>query len=172
MRVTMLILTSAFCAVRLQPLLSGAPVTNSDQGPILIDEINSRGVLGRLGHPLGTVLTVEGVVFCGDAVPNKNHEGRIWLDVQTVDGQSLDETERFQFDLKEFAPHGIDIDDDDLPPIMTESHGDGFKCLVFETGGFTGGPRDGIIDVPIQAGRFWRFESQLVVIRDLGSTDN
>lgn len=140
--------------------------------PIPISEIERRGVLGQLGHPLGTKLTVEGTVFDGDTSGLKGESGRMWLDIQRVAGDDLPKALRMKFDLEEWTPHGTNLDDDELPPITKEVHGQPFKYLVYEKGGFVGDPEDVIWDRPFRAGAWWRFTTYLVVMRDLNETND
>jgi hypothetical protein len=57
--------------------------------PITLEELHSRGVLGRLGVPLGTAVKIEAVVLSGDALRMKRFQGQYLLEVKRVGGKEL-----------------------------------------------------------------------------------
>jgi hypothetical protein len=129
---------------------SGSPATTSRE--ISVEEIRDKGVVGLLGLPLGTIVTVSGV-----AVPNtslrKADEGEaLFLKVVAVDGQPLAKPIEFPFR----KAHDTVVASE---PVI----GKEFSYRGYETGGFEG--------VPLNYGASWQtmgfhFSDEFLVLAD------
>lgn len=95
--------------------------------PIPVAELEAAGVLGRLGQPLGTVVTIEGVVADEKYERPKIDDRQILLLVRRVNGTKLAKEQVFCFSdpTKSFAQPKANA---------------AFKYLGYETGGFEGVP--------------------------------
>ena len=110
--------------VTLRPnLAADPPKEEKKEKPIPIDEVRKRGVLGALGHPLGTIVTVEGEAFDGDETKWKWDATKTLLRVKTVDGTELKKEAVFHF-------HSEDAE--------KPKFGAKFKYTGYETGGYHG----------------------------------
>ncbi len=115
--------------------------------------LNTIPVIGRLDQPLGTIVTIEGVVADESYTNRKLDLGHTLLRVQTVNGTKLAEERVFHF----HAGAGIE-----KPKVNAK-----FKYVVYETGGFRGDP-DKLRDyVEIRAATTgWGFSTDLCIVRD------
>jgi hypothetical protein len=95
---------------------------------ITVSELNQLQVIGLLGHPLGTIVTIEGVVADDSYRIMRADLGHTLLRVQTVGGKKLLKEQVFHFGN---APAEIE-----KPKV-----GSKFKYIGYETGGFTGTPQ-------------------------------
>ncbi|HKB40057.1 MAG TPA: hypothetical protein VKD72_26715, partial [Gemmataceae bacterium] len=94
--------------------------------------MNKRQVLGSLGKPLGTLVTVEGVAANDDYRQLKIDQGKILLRIQKVDGKALKEEAIFPFEDLPFAS------------VKKPAIGARFKYLGYETGRFVGIPQEAL----------------------------
>jgi hypothetical protein len=118
----LLLLTSACRAPDDKRVPSTEPVS-----PISLDELCARGVAGRLGVPLGTFVTVSGVVIPNTSLAKASVSEPFILRVERVAGRHLDPpVEYFSSSF----------------PLSNEATalkiGDRFECRGYETGGFNG----------------------------------
>jgi hypothetical protein len=92
--------------VMLRPnIAADPPKEEKKEKPIPIDEVRKRGILGDLGHPLGTIVTVEGEAADDYYRKRKADSGHTLLRVKSVNGTELKEEVVFRFDgKKEDAP--------------------------------------------------------------------
>ncbi len=85
-----------------------APATRPGAGPIPIEEVRSRQILGDLGVPMGTWVTIEGAPIDGKDLLFKDAWGRKYLNVERVDGRRMPKP--VQIELRDSAgslPNGI-----------------------------------------------------------------
>src|SRR5438067_230573 len=69
----------------------------AEQKPISLSELHQRRVLGELGHPLGEVLTIEGIAISGEEERQKRLADETLLKVQSVEGKLLAEAVKLSF---------------------------------------------------------------------------
>jgi hypothetical protein len=99
------------------------PKEEKKDKPIPIEEVRKRGVLGQLGHPLGTIVTVEGEAADEDYRRLKADMGHTLLRIKSVNGVELKEEVVFRFDGKKA----------DAPKVGTK-----FKYVGYESAGYYG----------------------------------
>lgn len=109
------------------PAAGGSPVQPAP-APIQAIELSERPVIGDLGHPLGKIVTIEGVVADGDFTRKKADVGGTLLRIQSVDGKPLQSEVIYHF-----APSS-------LVKIAKPTVGSRFKYRGYETGEFSGSP--------------------------------
>jgi hypothetical protein len=93
--------------------------------PITYADLVNRPVLGRLGQPLGQIVTIQGVFADGTFTRMKKDDGWILVRVQVVNGQRLEHEQVFQYERAAKNSPAV---------------GSAFKFIGYETGGFTGEP--------------------------------
>ena len=121
--------------------------------PLTIDEINQRGVMGRLGHPLGTIVRVTGRTVDGDQLRLKEFSGKTVLQIERVDGKLLSSPMLFPFQAF------LDMIDD-------PAAGRRFEYIGYETGAFTGRPQGTFDHVPPIPSTAWRFSTSFEILAD------
>jgi hypothetical protein len=102
--------------------------------PIAISELRARGIEGRLGSPLGTILEVSGIVVANTSRAKADISEPFFLRIEEVNGKKLDPPEELpsrNLPLAHLAPE-LKV-------------GDRFHCVGYETGGFEGTP-PGVFD--------------------------
>lgn len=105
-------------------LAADPPKEEKKEKPIPIMDVWTRGILGQLGHPLGTVVRIEGEVEAYDGLKHgKALEGKTLLRVKLVNGT----------EPKEGVLFGLDFAKADKPKV-----GEKFKYIGYETGTFEG----------------------------------
>ena len=123
-----------------------------DSKPLTIAEVNRRKVIGELGHPLGTVVTIEGQAADETYTREKSDAGRTLLRVKSVNGKELAQEVVFPFASLETVKL--------TPPVV----GSRFRLIGFETGEFVGMP-DGVFDyVPRFATTNYYLRASFVVV--------
>jgi hypothetical protein len=123
--------------------------------PITLAELSERQILGSLGHPLGTLLTVEGVVADGTYTKLKYDAGHTLLRVQVVEGKELKDEVVFHFDAF--------LDWVEKPKV-----GSRFKYFGYETGGFIGVPAKSFDGIGPAVPRFG-FVTKFAVLREVAN---
>ncbi|MDC7998742.1 hypothetical protein [Gilvibacter sediminis] len=98
----------------------------------LMDMGQSYDLIGELGHPLGTTLTVEGVIIDG---PFKGYEGGPNLLVQKINDTVIQKIIRIP--LKPYWPNWEKFSEENEPNIKK---GETWSLRVYETGSFEGVP--------------------------------
>ena len=93
-------------------------------------------VVGMLGQPLGTVVTIEGVVVEDDYRRMKEDQGKTLLKVEKVDGVVLEG--EVILSLTQYAW---------TSPFLFEP-GKRFELVGYESGGFTGIPEEAFDHIP------------------------
>lgn len=104
-----------------QAALSKEPDENGLQ--ITADELRNATIIGDLGVPLGTVVTVEGKYQDMTYTKRKADEGRIVLVIESVDGKKLENSVQFDTGREN----------------STKKDGERFKLVGCEYGEFWGG---------------------------------
>jgi hypothetical protein len=126
----------------------------ADEKPIRAGELNTRGVLGDLGHPLGTVVTVEGVVADENYRMRKEDGGETLLRIQKVNGKALKNEVVFRFRCFRFVE------------VKKPAAGSKFRYVGYETGEYTGIPPEALkaARVVVQT-KGYAFETSFLVLR-------
>lgn len=131
------------------------PATASSEPPLTIDEVRLRGVTGRLGPRLGTIVEVSGSVV---AVPEPRRKAHatvpFLLSITAVDDNHLREPVVY-----EFIPYHSSL-------VFTPKIGDAFRFIGYETGGFEGSPNGfyKIEGVPYHADVNYGFSARFVAL--------
>lgn len=136
----LLLAVGVVIGVALRPnVAADPPKEEKKEKPIPIDEVRKRGVLGDLGYPLGTIVTIEGEVEEFDGLKHgKALESKTLLRVKSVNGVGL----------KDGVLFGLDFAEADKPKVGAK-----FKYTGYEGGRFDGivpgsskytGPRQGV----------------------------
>lgn len=132
-------------------------VTSADKASgqatsITISELNKLQVIGWLGQPLGKIVTIEGVVTDDYYRKMKVDAGQTLLRVQAVDGKKLPGEQ-----IVTVLSAGVE-----KPKV-----GSKFKYIGYETGGFTGVPREAFRYMqPVVATTGYYFTTDFVVVRE------
>ena len=121
---------------------------------IHVSELNLNKVIGYLGHPLGEIVTIEGIAADGNDTRQKADTGELLLRVQGVNGKPLKREVILHF----FPFQGV--------PIKNPSVGAKFRYIGYETGGFSGVPEKAFDYVPQAATTGHYFSTSFVVLRD------
>lgn len=102
----LLLAVGVVIGVTLRPnVAADPPKDEKKEKPIPIDEVRKRGVLGDLGHPLGTIVTVEGEVADDYYRKRKADSGYHLLRIKSVNGVELKEEVVFRYEgAKEDKP--------------------------------------------------------------------
>jgi hypothetical protein len=135
------------------------PVTSADKAPdqtksITVADLRELQVIGWLGHPLGKIVTIEGIVADDYYRKYKADAGQTLLRVLTVNGQKLPEEKVFHF----FAHYFARVDE---PKV-----GSNFKYSGYETGSFTGTPQMNVEYLPAFCTTGYGFTTEFVILRD------
>ncbi|QEG21967.1 hypothetical protein [Mariniblastus fucicola] len=98
--------------------------TEDPKLPIPLDEISERGVMGKLGVPLGTSIAIEAQIIDGNTLRKKSTVSTYLLRVTHVDGQKLERTRDMRFGV-----FPLSFDFQKMPLASTHS---GFNKLLDE----------------------------------------
>ena len=121
--------------------------------PISARSFGKQNVIGYLGKPLGTVVRVTGTASSGNETRMKALEGKILLNIETVDGQPLK--------MPTWLLFGRAKNEIEQPRI-----GDKFDYYVHEYGSFDGivePPRELKIDSPVFAHDGFYYRKQITI---------
>ncbi len=126
--------------------------------PIPLAEVRERGIQGRLGVPLGTIVHLKGEAVANRSQAKVHASVPFFLKITRVDDRSLEAPILF--------PH--------YPSRMTVGQsltlGDHFHIVAYESGGYTGAP-DGLFKYTRSfATTGYFFETHLNVVKNLNST--
>lgn len=147
----LLLAVGVVIGVTLRPNIAADPPKDEKEKPIPIDELRKRGVLGDLGHPLGTIVTVEGEAADDDYRKLRADLGERLLRVKSVNGAELKTEVVFRY-------HGAQAD----KPVV----GAKFKFTGYEDGGFDGIVAGQFKYTGIQQGVGYHFQNSFVILKD------
>ncbi|RYD17616.1 MAG: hypothetical protein EOP88_25625 [Verrucomicrobiaceae bacterium] len=116
---------------------------------ISVEQLEKTGIVGRLGLPLGELTGMEGEIVAEESTGVKSDEGLLLLKVTSVSGKLQPHPQLFRFTS---------------PGEEKPSVGTRLKFRGYETGGFTGLPKNWPEDVPRHAGVGFHFESRIVIL--------
>ena len=106
----------------------GVPSTEPSN-PIPLSELHERGVAGRLGPRMGTIVEVTGTVVENESKMKADVSEPFFLRVEEVNGQTLQTPELFSSSAMKLIRR--------VPSLKI---GDHFKCVGYERGEFKGSP--------------------------------
>lgn len=126
-------------------------------GALSTNEVRQRQIIGELGKPLGTAVTVEATVIAGRELRHKSTDGKYLLQVTSVDGRPLQPPEIFEFFVPGSVKVGLvtnpwalyemktgkqtgSLDSEQIAELERGYVGRRCTLRVFETGHFLGGP--------------------------------
>jgi hypothetical protein len=121
---------------------------------ISVSELADQQVVGWLGHSLGKIVTIEGIVADQNYRRMKIDSGSLPLRVQRVNGKQLDKEQVFHFQ----SFQGAEVE---KPRVGAK-----FKYTGYETGAFTGIPHEAFKYVPPMATTGYGFTTSFVILRD------
>ena len=119
---------------------------------IHVSQLNK--VIGYLGHPLGEVITIEGITVDENYTKRKSDSGQLLLRVEDVNGKRLKNEV-----ILHFSPF-------ENVTIRNPSARAKFKYIGYETGGFNGIPERAFDYVPQAGTAGYAFSTSFVVLRD------
>lgn len=151
----LLILGLAFAAVIPPAMPSNSSQAQEASNPIHVSDLNDRPVIGRLGHPLGTIVQVGGVIADGSHTRMKADEGEILLRIQSVNGGAVEREIVMHL-------HSFPASRSGEPP---PAAGCKFAYIGYETGGFIGVPDDAFKYVPQVATQSHHFSTWFVALK-------
>lgn len=132
------------------------------EGQVHLDNLRPENIIGHLGFPLGTIVTIEGIVEDLNDSNAKADDGRTSLKIHTVNGQPL--AKPFHYD---FYPAEVKKGRFSTPPANVE-----FKYVGYEVANFYGHPAEAEKYwpriPPVATNRFgFRCEGRFVFLDDL-----
>jgi hypothetical protein len=159
------------CLVGVQP---------ADQGPLTYKDLMQRPVLGLLGVPLGTVAEIEAEIVRGG---NAKADPDFMLRVTAVDNVPLPDAMNMRFSVPAFVRVPIASNYFELHKLKTgeraasldtaqmEQLAEGYvgkrvRLACYESGGFSGMPKNKPPDVPSWQDRGFGFSTSLIVLAD------
>lgn len=155
MRPHTLIFVATFAVIAGACLLSrgdGPPA--SQPSPIPLSELWERGVAGRLGPRMGTIVEVTGVVVENKSNAKADVSEPFFLRVDSVEGRKLDKPQLFSSSAMQLI-RGV-------PALKV---GDSFRCIGYERGGFRGSPDGEFKHVEAHATQGFFFNVEFVVLK-------
>ena len=144
----------------LSTLLILACMTFSNEKPVnssgdTISYTELQKVTGRLGHPLGEIISVEGVILDEDARQMKEDLGKTLLKIEKVNEQKL--AQSVVLSLEYFA----------LSKPPEAKPGDKVKYAGYESGRFDGIPSEAFKYIPMVATQSYHFSVYFQVCKAL-----
>jgi hypothetical protein len=119
---------------------------------LTVTDLEKKSLLGQLGHPLGKIITIAGVVR-QRALWSKASPSDV-LSVEAVNDRPLAQPITIEFNLLMTAQVA--------KPVLGRS----FKYVGYETGGFTGIPQEAFKFVPAVATTGYRFNTSFQVLQE------
>ena len=128
--------------------------------PITLGELNSRGVVGMLGVPLGKIVEVTGVVVENRLKSMKSYVSEpYFIRIESVDRKRLDRP--VEFPARDVSPFIA-------KEVVDRRVGDRYRCFGYETGGFEGPPSRLFDFVPAFATTpSYQFRTQFVEVKQV-----
>jgi hypothetical protein len=142
-----------FLAFTVLSVAAQRPASTLPAGPIPLDEVHARGIEGKLGLRLGTVIEVSGEVITNSSQAKMNMDQPFFLRIDRVGDKALAQPAIFRardMDLQEARPE-LKI-------------GDHFHCAGYETGSFHGSPNGEFKYVKPYATVGYGFGTQFIIL--------
>jgi hypothetical protein len=164
----------------------GTAQDDAAKGPITYPELYKRGVVGRLGVPLGTAVEIKAEVVSGDTTRRKVLRGVYLLKVTHVDGKELASPPLMQYTVpfggieipncprNSFfeGPRDAEaerIESARIAKLERSYVGKVVRLVAYERGCFDGIPERLPDDVPLWQGSGFAFGPSLAVLAERGS---
>jgi hypothetical protein len=160
---------------------SHAHPKESTEPPLTAATLSQHPVIGRLGLPLGTPTDIEATVIAGRDLRMKEYEGRYLLRVITVAGRALPEPQVMEFSVRGSAHLATDasslhelktgeeshaLNSDQIAKLEQDYVGKRVRMLAYETGRYSGIPRNLPKDFPVWQDHSFAFTTSLVVLEE------
>ncbi len=156
------------------------------EGPITLEEIRRRNVVGELGITLGTSTEIEAEVVSGRTLQVKGNGNRYLLKVTHVAGKKMRKSPLMTFSVMGFEAinlasqpsdlyelkHGTKVDSLNAKQIEELEKGyvgKKVRLAVYESGTFEGVPKGLPEDLPVWAGVSFQFSTSLIVLKKFGA---
>ncbi|HPF38830.1 MAG TPA: hypothetical protein P5081_18500 [Phycisphaerae bacterium] len=169
-----------------QPKAASQTSDPADLEPPSIASLTANPVIGSLGLPLGTVAEIRATIVDGDDLRMKAYQGAYLLRVTNVDGRPLEPSRVKEFSVPPFIGVKLANDDFRLHKIKTGAEaksldanqvedlkkgyvGKEVRLAVYETGAYSGMPRNLSDDVPVWQSTDFVFSTWLVILADRSS---
>ena len=146
---------ATLCLAALAAAPATRPITRLAE-PVTLEEVRERGLAGRLGPRLGTVLTVAGVVVENRSRAKADEGEPFFLRIDAVDGRPLATPVLYAASAMDVAR--------DAPGLKV---GDRFRCAGFETGDFRGAADGEFRYVESYADQSFHFAPRFAVLKVL-----
>jgi len=129
------------------------PPATQPEPPVPLQDMLQRGIAGRLGARLGTIIEVEGQVVA-NTPPSKADDGIPYLlSITSVDGHALPEAVWYAF-----------IRDNQWVKAKDPKIGDKFHYVGYESGAFIGSPPAESAYMPLVQTMGWGFQTKFYVV--------
>jgi hypothetical protein len=157
---------------------------NSQNQPAHIgsqDDTSKTTITPKLNIPFGTIAKLEVEVYDGDSLQMKAYQGTYLLKINSVNDKKIgdtlllpltDETEELandNFGLYKltYRKTANSISDKEIAKMKKNYVGRKLTLMAYETGHFTGLPKDYFKYRPISAGTNFHFQNYLIVVSNL-----
>jgi hypothetical protein len=127
--------------------------TGNTSGPIPLAQVRERGIMGRLGVPMGTIVEVTGEVVENRSFAKGEATEPFFLRVDTVDGTKLEHPQLYPSSAMPLARKAGLL-----------SVGDPFRCVGYEVGYYHGSPPGEFKYIPSRADFGFGFASKFIVL--------
>lgn len=157
---------------------------NAAEGPITMEELYRRNVVGQLGIILGTSTEIDAEIVSGRSLKVKAFDDVYLLKVTHVSGKKVSQSPLMQFSV--FGPvasqlasqttelyelkYGTkkeSLNAEQIEELERGYLGKKVKLTVYETGGFGGVPNRLPQEVPVPAGVGFHFSTSLIVLEEV-----
>jgi len=133
--------------------IGGPHPTAPGEAPLTLREIQARGIEGRLGLKLGTVLQVAGEVVPNTSRKKAEAGDPFFLRITTVNGTPLKQPVEYRF-----LSHP-------LANVPQPKIGDTFRFAGYETGAYTGSPDHEFDYIPAYQTTGFAFNTEFLILK-------
>ncbi len=145
--------TTILIAIGLLPASVGGDEPATSVRRVAVDDLNRTVLLiGRLGHPLGTMVTLDGTWGYPDQTQGRTKDYSLQFTIHTVNGVRLART----LTLKTGSVHVVDKRGADLVPPHerhAELNGVSWSLRAYETGRYT-----------VEPAEYWRYRGPVAML--------
>lgn len=132
---------------------------DGESGEVTVEQLADMSVIGKLGKPLGAIVTIEGTFKDMTFTRAKADEGRVELIIDMVDGEAIADPMSFEFRKASRGPSAKELD------------GLRFKIIGYEVAEFRGDVKGAgeFDDRPVvaRASRQFGLYSDFIVLREI-----
>ena len=157
--------------------------SESAHKPIATSELNERTVLGKLGIPLGNATEIDAEIVSGRSLRQKRYQSAYLLKVTHVAGKKLDKSVTIEFSAPSFVSvrlpnHTLALHElkngkqvGKLNSTQIEELENGYvgklvRLVVYESGCFSGMPKNLPKDVPVWQDTVFYFSTSLNILAE------